>query len=228
MQARKVQYILSWKSWLIEGWKKQSLPEVCCATSCCPCKRIGITELMCTKLLCTELPCTHGTSTLILQAKAKHLQIMGPFSCSHWCWAASQWSSACRCFSFMSRSMCCFLISNSTIRCAYSAIFRVCFSPVRVARISASALFSSANASWWEHFPCAFCNMEVAWVEGVETWKCGAEVEVALEEGADPKFLLSWNTRGGWSWLTGVGVLTGLAESEWVMLRVPSWSSTLL
>ena len=105
------------------------------------------------------------------------------FSHSHWCWAASQRSSAWCCFSVASRSMRCFLIPNSTIRCACSAIFRACFSPAREARISASARFSSAKASWREHFPCTFkfCNVESVWLEGVEDLEAEDDQEYFLE-----------------------------------------------
>ena len=55
----------------IEGWKK------CYATTCHPFEHVGISKLVCSaELLCAELPYTHGGSSLILQAEAKHLQIM--------------------------------------------------------------------------------------------------------------------------------------------------------
>ena len=97
--------------------------------------------------------------------------------------------------------MCCFLIPNSTIRCACSATFWACFSPAREARISALARFSSAKASWHEHFPCTFkfCDVESVRLEGVEA--------LDAEDDQEERFILSWSTRGGQSRLTGVGVL---------------------
>ena len=58
-------------------------------------------------------------------------------------------------------------------------------------------------------------------MEGVDTLERGAEVEDDLEVGMEPtKFLLSWSTRGGECWLTGVGVLIGLRGCELVALGI--------